>query len=229
FSDYLKPALRLAALMNQGVVYVLTHDSIGLGGDGPTHQPVEHLMALRAVPNVVVIRPADGNETAQAWRLAAERRDGPTVLALTRQNVVNLSVPEGAVAKGGHVIAEATGAGDPDLILIGTGSEVALCLEARARLEAEGTRTRVVSLPSFELFEAQDVAYRESVLPPAVTARVTVEAGATLGWERYAGDRGVIIGLDRFGASAPGDVVMRELGFTAEAVLASARRALAGL
>lgn len=229
FSDYLKPALRLAALMNQGVVYVLTHDSIGLGGDGPTHQPVEHLMALRAVPNVVVIRPADGNETAQAWRLAAERREGPTVLALTRQNVPNLNVPAGAVAKGGYVIAEPNGASHPDLILIGTGSEVALCLEARERLEAEGTRTRVVSLPSFELFEAQDAAYRESVLPASVTARVTVEAGATLGWERYAGDRGVIIGLDRFGASAPGDVVMRELGFTADAVFAAAKKAVAGL
>ena len=229
FSDYLKPALRLSALMNQGVVYVLTHDSIGLGGDGPTHQPIEHLMALRAVPNVVVLRPADGNETAQAWRIAAERRDGPTVLALTRQNVPNLQVPAGAVAKGGYVIAEATGEGAPDVILVGTGSEVALCIGARERLEEAGTRTRVVSLPSFELFEAQEAAYRRSVLPAEVKARVTVEAGATLGWERYAGDRGVIVGLDRFGASAPGDDVMRELGFTVDAVVAAAERAIAGI
>jgi len=229
FSDYLKPALRLSALMNQGVVYVLTHDSIGLGGDGPTHQPIEHLMALRAVPNVVVLRPADGNETAQAWRIAAERRDGPTVLALTRQNVPNLQVPAGAVAKGGYVIAEATGEGVPDVILVGTGSEVALCIGARERLEEAGTRTRVVSLPSFELFEAQEAAYRRSVLPAEVKARVTVEAGATLGWERYAGDRGVIVGLDRFGASAPGDDVMRELGFTVDAVVAAAERAIAGI
>ncbi len=229
FSDYLKPALRLAALMRQGVVYVFTHDSIGLGGDGPTHQPVEHLMALRTVPDLVVLRPADGNETAQAWRVAAERRDGPTVLALTRQNVPNLDVPHGAVARGGYVIAEASGAGAPQVILIGTGSEVSLCLQAREALEAEGVRTRVVSLPSFELFEAQPEAYRESVLPRGVQARVTVEAGATLGWERYAGDRGETLGLDRFGASAPGDVVLRELGFTADAVVAAAKRSLARL
>lgn len=186
-------------------------------------------MALRAVPNVVVLRPADGNETAQAWGFAAARRDGPTVLALTRQNVPNLEVPAGTVARGGYVIAESTGEGAPDVILIGTGSEVALCLAARARLEEAGTRTRVVSLPSFELFEAQDAAYRHTVLPPDVRARVTVEAGATLGWERYAGDRGVILGLDRFGASAPGDEVMRQLGFTVDAVVAAAKRAIAGI
>ena len=228
FSDYLRPALRLAALMRQGVIYVFTHDSIGLGGDGPTHQPVEHLMSLRAIPGLVVLRPADGNETAQAWRIAAERRDGPTVLALTRQNVPNLQVPEGAVARGGYVIAEASG-GSPRLLLIGTGSEVSLCLQAKDVLEAEGVPTRVVSLPSFELFEAQDEAYRESVLPRAVRARVTVEAGATLGWERYAGDLGETVGLDRFGASAPGDVVMRELGFTVVAVVSAAKRSLARL
>ncbi|HEX7039051.1 MAG TPA: transketolase [Trueperaceae bacterium] len=228
FSDYLRPALRLAALMRQGVVYVFTHDSIGLGGDGPTHQPVEHLMSLRAMPGLVVIRPADANETAQAWRLAAERRDGPTVLALTRQGVPTLDVPDGAVARGGYVIAEARG-GEPRLVLIGTGSEVSLCLRAREALEGEGVPTRVVSLPSFELFEAQDAAYRESVLPRGVRARVTVEAGATLGWERYAGDLGETVGLDDFGASAPGDEVMRRLGFTAEAVVAAAKRSLARL
>ena len=225
FSDYLKPALRLSALMQQPVVYVLTHDSIGLGGDGPTHQPVEHLMALRAVPDLVVLRPADGNETSQAWRYAMQHRDGPTVMALTRQNVPNLDVPAGAVERGGYVIAEAEAAGavtTPEVILIATGSEVALCLTARDALHERGVATRVVSLPSFELFEAQDAEYRESVLPAAVTARVTVEAGASLGWERYAGRDGVIIGLDRFGASAPGDVVMRELGFTVENVVAAA-------
>jgi transketolase len=228
FSDYLKPALRLAALMRQGVVYVFTHDSIGLGGDGPTHQPVEHLMSLRAVPNLVVLRPADGNETVQAWRVAAERHDGPTALALTRQNVPNLDVPAGAVARGGYVLAEAAG-GSPRLILIGTGSEVSLCLEAKEALEAEGVPTRVVSLPSFELFEAQDEAYRESVLPRSVRARVTVEAGATLGWDRYAGDLGEKVGLDRFGASAPGDLLMRELGFSVDGVVSAARRTLARL
>ena len=232
FSDYLKPALRLAALMKQRVIYVLTHDSIGLGGDGPTHQPVEHLMALRAVPNLTVLRPADGNETAQAWQVALES-DGPTVLALTRQNVPNLEVPADSVKRGGYVIADVNDANDtndsspePDVILVATGSEVALCLAARDELQSGGTKVRVVSLPSFELFEAQDAQYRESVLPASVTARVTVEAGATLGWERYAGDGGEIIGLDDFGASAPGDVVMKEFGFTVERVVEAARRAL---
>lgn len=234
FSDYLKPALRLSALMKQPVVYVLTHDSIGLGGDGPTHQPIEHLMALRAVPDLVVLRPADGNETSQAWRVAMERRDGPTVLALTRQNVPNLEVPAGAVKRGGYVSADATSGGspvEPAVILIATGSEVALCLAARDTLQERGIATRVVSIPSFELFEAQEAAYREDVLPAAVTARVTVEAGARLGWERYAGPHGEIVGLDRFGASAPGDTVMKELGFTAahvvDAAEASLRRARA--
>ena len=227
FSDYLKPALRLSALMRQSVIYVLTHDSIGLGGDGPTHQPVEHLMALRAVPGLVVLRPADGNETAQAWELAASR-DGPTVLALTRQGVPNLEVPADAVRKGAYVISEthSDGSAQPEVILIATGSEVALCLAAKEELERAGSRVRVVSMPSFELFEQQDDAYRESVLPSAVAARVTVEAGATLGWERYAGDRGETIGLDHFGASAPGDVVMREFGFTPERVVEAARRVM---
>ncbi len=234
FSDYLKPALRLSALMGQPVVYVFTHDSIGLGGDGPTHQPIEHLMALRAVPNLTVLRPADPNETAQAWQLALERRDGPTALVLTRQNVAALTVPAGAVARGGYVVADApAGDGlrgdgdDPDVLLIATGSEVGLCLAARERLAQEGVGARVVSLPSFELFEAQDAAYRETVLPPTVRARVTVEAGATLGWARYAGDAGVIVGLDRFGASAPGDTLFERFGFTAERVADAARTTMA--
>jgi transketolase len=227
FSDYLKPSLRLAALMDQGVVYVLTHDSIGLGGDGPTHQPVEHLMALRAVPNLVVLRPADPNETVQAWKLAVERKDGPTALALTRQNVAAIAVPGGAVARGGYVLAGEDDGRAPDVILVGTGSEVGLCLAARERLAEDGIRARVVSLPSFELFEAQDAAYRESVLPPSVRARVTVEAGATLGWERYAGAAGVILGVDRFGASAPGDELFERFGFTPERVAEAARSAIA--
>jgi transketolase len=226
FSDYLRPSLRLSALMEQPIVYVFTHDSVGLGGDGPTHQPVETLMALRVIPNLTVIRPADANETAQAWRVALERRDGPTALALTRQTVPHLDVPAGAVARGGYVLADVE-AGPPDVVLIGTGSEVAVCLAARSRLADEGIAARVVSLPSFELFAAQDRAYRDSVLPPAVRARVTVEAGASLGWERYAGDAGEIVALDRFGASAPGEVVLREFGFTPERVADAARRSIA--
>ncbi len=245
FSDYLRPALRFAALMSQGVVYDFTHDSIGLGGDGPTHQPIGELMAMRLMPNLDVIRPADANETSQAWTQALMSRTHPTAFALTRQSVPNLKVPAGAVARGAYVLAEAGAAGglaeggagatsaqpstgvQPELILIGTGSEVQLCLAARDVLEAEGVRTRVVSMPSMEIFERQEAGYRDAVLPAAVRARVTVEAGATLGWERYARDLGEIIGVDRFGASAPGDVVMREYGFTAENVVAAARRTLA--
>lgn len=245
FSDYLRPALRLSALMHQGVVYVFTHDSVGLGGDGPTHQPIGELMALRLIPNLRVIRPADANETAQAWALAVEATESPTALALTRQNVPNLAIPAGGVRRGAYVLAEAGAEGGlaqgaagawtdpaqaagvtPDVILIGTGSEVQLCLGARDQLEAEGIRTRVVSMPSFELFEAQDQEYRDAVLPPSVRARVAVEAGATLGWERWVGAEGQVIGIDRFGASAPGDVVMREFGFTVENVVSAARNAL---
>ncbi len=246
FSDYLRPALRLSALTQQGVVYVLTHDSIGLGGDGPTHQPIGELMSLRLIPNVQVIRPADANETAQAWALAVASKGSPTALALTRQNVPNLAIPAGAVKRGAYVLAEAgaegglaqgaagawtdpaqAGAAQPDVILIGTGSEVQLCLAARDQLEAQGVRTRVVSMPSFELFEQQGAEYRDAVLPPAVSARVAVEAGATLGWERWVGSGGVVVGLDRFGASAPGNVVMREFGFTVENVVSAARTSMA--
>jgi len=230
--------------MHQGVIYVFTHDSVGLGGDGPTHQPIGELMSLRLIPNLRVIRPADANETAQAWVLAVESKESPTALALTRQNVPNLAIPAGAVRRGAYVLAEAgaegglaqgaagawtepSGAGaEPDVILIGTGSEVQVCLGARDKLEAEGIRTRVVSMPSFELFEEQDEAYRHAVLPPAVKARVAVEAGATLGWERWVGTEGKVIGLDHFGASAPGDVVLREFGFTVENVVAAARDTL---
>ncbi len=244
FSDYLRPSLRLSALMGQGVVYDFTHDSIALGGDGPTHQPIGELAALRAIPGLDVIRPADANETAQAWASALRSSSRPTALAFTRQNVPNLAVPAGAVARGAYVLAEAGASGGlaeggagatltpdpsvvPDLILIGTGSEVQLCLAARDALEAEGVRTRVVSLPSFEVFARQDAGYRAAVLPSATRARVAVEAGATFGWERYTGDLGEVVGIDRFGASAPGDIVMREYGFTKENVVAAARRTLA--
>ncbi len=225
FADYLRPSLRLSALMGTALTYVFTHDSIGLGGDGPTHQPVETLMSLRALPNLVVIRPADGNETTQAWRLALERTEGPTALALTRQGVPHLDVPEGSVARGAYVLSEAEG-GDPEVVLIGTGSEVSVCLAAQERLAQEGVRARVVSMPSFELFAAQEEAYRKRVLPPSLRARVAVEAGATLGWERFVGDAGAIVGLDRFGASAPGDEVLRQYGFTPERVAETARGVL---
>ena len=226
FSDYLRPSLRLSALMGTALTYVFTHDSIGLGGDGPTHQPVETLMALRALPNLVVLRPADANETVQAWRLALERREGPTALALTRQGVPHLRVPEGAVARGGYVLAEAEG-GEPEVLLIGTGSEVSVCLEARELLADEGVRASVVSLPSFELFLAQEPGYQERVLPAAVRARVAVEAGVTLGWHRFVGEQGEVVGIDRFGASAPGGQALRELGFTPERVAEAARASLA--
>jgi transketolase len=227
FSDYLRPALRLGALMRQHVLYVFTHDSIGLGGDGPTHQPIAQIMALRAIPNVTVLRPADPNETAQAWAEAMRHQGGPVAFALTRQNLPALDVPEGSVARGGYVLAKEDNDTGPDVLLIATGSEVSLCLEARTTLEQEGVHTRVISLPSWELFQSQDPEYRDSVLPPDVKARVTVEAGATLGWERYAGDHGVILGVDRFGESAPGERVMKEYGFTPEHVAQAARQSLA--
>lgn len=222
FSDYLRPALRLGALMAAPVVYVFTHDSIGLGGDGPTHQPVAPLTALRAIPDVTVLRPADANETAQAWLAALENTKAPSALALTRQDVPTLEVPAGAVAKGGYVLADA--GGTPDAILIATGSEVHVALSAKRLLDEGGIATRVVSMPSTELFEQQDEAYRARVLPPEVRRRVAVEAGATLGWYKYVGLDGAVVGLDRFGASAEGDEVMRRYGFTAEHVAETVRR-----
>jgi transketolase len=230
FSDYMRPSIRLAALQELRVVYVLTHDSVGLGEDGPTHQPVEHLSSLRAVPNLWVFRPADANETVMGWRAAVERSDGPTALVLTRQKVPvldrkELASAEGA-ARGGYVLAPESGAGSPHLILIATGSEVAVALEARAALEAEGVRTRVVSLPCVELFEDQEEAYRDEVLPPSVDARVAVEAGASHGWHRWVGRRGEVVGIDRFGASAPGKTVLEKLGITAANVVERARSVL---
>jgi transketolase len=222
FADYLRPSLRLAALMEQPVIYVFTHDSIGLGGDGPTHQPVAQLMALRTIPNVTLIRPADANETAQAWAYALSHRDGPTALVLSRQNLPVLDVPAGSVAKGAYVVG-----GDVsdacEVILIATGSEVSLALAAKARLDAEGTPTRVVSMPSFELFDAQPDSYKAAILPPAVSKRVAIEAGAPLGWHKYVGMNGAVIGLERFGASADGDKVMAELGFNVDNVVAKVK------
>jgi transketolase len=226
FSDYMRPAVRLAALSELPIVYVWTHDSIGLGEDGPTHQPVEHLASLRAMPNLVVIRPADAAETLVAWRVALARRHGPTALVLTRQKVPVLDRavygPAEGLMRGAYVLADAPG-GAPELLLIGTGSEVQLVLAAQAALAKEGVRARVVSMPSWELFLAEPPDYRETVLPPTVPRRLAVEAGATLGWERWVGPAGAVIGLDRFGASAPGEVVLRELGFTVEHVVARAR------
>ncbi len=230
FSDYMRPSIRLAALMEQHVIYVFTHDSIALGEDGPTHQPVEHLAALRAIPNLVVIRPADANETAEAWRVAVEHRAGPVALVLTRQNVPTLDRKVYASAeglrRGGYVLSDAPG-GKPDLILIGTGSEVGLAIGAQKKLAEEGISARVVSLPSWELFEAQPQEYRDAVFPPAVTARLAVEAGVTQGWRQYVGDCGAVLGIDHFGASAPYQVLFEKFGFTVDNVVAQAR-ALAG-
>jgi transketolase len=228
FSDYMRPAIRLAALMEQPVVYVFTHDSIGLGEDGPTHQPIEHLTALRAIPNLMVFRPADAAETVVGWRVALARSDGPTALILTRQALPVLdrtryTAAEGA-ACGAYVLADTPEAG---VILIATGSEIPIALEAQALLGAMDVRARVVSMPSMELFDAMPAAYRESVLPKALRARVAVEAGATLGWGRYVGLDGAVVGVDRFGASAPYQRVYRELGLTAEAVVAAAQGVLA--
>ncbi|MEV6317524.1 transketolase [Streptomyces sp. NPDC051776] len=227
FSDYMRPAVRLAALMELPVTYVWTHDSIGLGEDGPTHQPVEHLAALRAIPGLNMVRPADANETAIAWREIMRRhtaRPAPHGLALTRQNVPTYEFNEDA-AKGGYVMQESDG-GPAEVILIATGSEVQLAVKAREKLQATGVPTRVVSMPSVEWFEEQDQGYRDSVLPPSVTARVAVEAGTGLTWHRYVGQAGRIVSLEHFGASADYKVLFREFGLTADAVEAAARESL---
>jgi transketolase len=227
FSDYMRGSVRLAALSGLQVVYVWTHDSVGLGEDGPTHQPVEHYAALRAIPNLWFMRPGDANETAAAWAIAVERRDGPVALALTRQKLPTLAgasdKARDGVARGGYVLREA-GGGAPQVILIGTGSELQLAFAAAEALEADGIPARVVSLPCWELFDAQDQAYRDSVLPPAVRRRVSIEVGTSLGWERWVGDEGAIIGLDHFGASAPAGTIFEKLGFTADRVTDVARR-----
>ena len=221
FSDYMRPPMRLAALMGLHVIYVFTHDSIALGQDGPTHQPVEQLAGLRAVPDLTVIRPGDANETAVAWRVALEAEDHPVALVLTRQNVPTLDRSQVAAADGlrhgAYVLADAPN-GRPDVILIASGSEVGLIMAARQKLQDQKVLARVVSMPSWELFDAQPQSYRDQVLLPSIRARLAVEAGASQGWHRYVGDHGDVLGIDRFGASAPGDVVMREYGFTVENV-----------
>ena len=235
FSDYMRPAVRLAALMRLPVTYVWTHDSIGLGEDGPTHQPVEHLAALRAIPGLDVVRPADANETVAAWKAVLEHNDRPAGLALTRQNVPTF--PRGTdedgqvwgstddVHRGGYVLLDAEG-GTPDVVLVATGSEVQLAVEARSALAAKGVSARVVSMPCREWFDAQDQAYRDSVIPPVVKARVSVEAGVAQGWREVVGDHGRIVSLDQFGASADYATIFRRFGITAEAVVLAAEESI---
>ena len=229
FSDYMRPPMRLAAMMEQRVIYVFTHDSIGLGEDGTTHQPVEQLANLRAIPRMVVIRPCDANETAYAWRVAIETQDHPVALVLTRQDVPTLDrncyASAAGLKRGAYILAEAAN-GRPEMILIATGSEVSLVVEAQRELEKQNIQTRLVSMPSWELFDAQAEEYRQSVFPPSIRVRLAVEAGATQGWHRYVGDLGDVIGLDHFGASAPAPVLMREYGFTVENVCRRARALL---
>jgi transketolase len=227
FSDYMRPAVRLAALMKSPVIYVWTHDSIGLGEDGPTHQPIEHLAALRAIPGLAVVRPGDANETAHAWRAILENPEGPKGLALTRQDLPILAGTSAeGVARGGYVLADASDEA-PQLILMATGSELQIAVSARDQLEADGVPTRVVSMPCVEWFDAQDEAYRSSVLPPAVKARVSVEAGIAMPWHRFTGDAGGCVSIEHFGASADYKTLFREFGFTTENVVAAAHRSLA--
>jgi transketolase len=220
FADYMRPSIRLASLMRLPVIYVFTHDSIAVGEDGPTHQPIEHLAALRAIPGLTVIRPADATETAAAWRQAMQATDGPTALILSRQKLPVLDPTfygsrEG-LSRGAYILTDS--AARPDIILIGSGSEVHVAIEAAKRLSREGVSVRVVSMPSWELFEKTPQEYREKVLPPGVTVRLAVEAGLPMGWERYVGSGGSVVGMTSFGASAPGETLMEKFGFSAENV-----------
>ena len=230
FSDYMRAGIRLAALMEAPSIFIFTHDSIGVGEDGPTHQPIEQLASLRAMPNLVVLRPGDANEVVEAWKIIAKLQHQPAALVLTRQNLPTFDRTKygaaSGTARGAYVLADAA-AGKPEVILIGTGSEVSLCVEAYEKLKAEGIQARVVSMPSWDIFEQQDAAYKESVLPSSVTARVSVEMAATFGWERYVGLKGRKIGMHRFGASAPLKDLLKFFGFTADAVVAEARKAIA--
>jgi transketolase len=227
----MKPSMRLAALMEAPVIYVMTHDSIGVGEDGPTHQPIEQLAGLRAMPNMLVLRPGDANEVTEAWKIAVQQTHRPTTLVLTRQALPTLDRTKYAaasgVAKGGYVLADATG-GKPQVILIATGSELSLCVDAYEKLRAEGIKARVVSMPSMEIFDQQDAAYKESVLPSDVTARVSVEMASTFGWGRYTGSKGRNIGMHRFGASAPLKDLLKYFEFTVDRVVEEARAAIAG-
>jgi len=230
FADYMRPPLRLAAIMHNRIILIYTHDSIGVGEDGPTHQPIEHLLTLRAIPNMVVLRPADANETNQAWLVALERSHGPTALALTRQALPIYDraeyAPADGLRSGAYVMAD-LGKGKPSVLLMASGSEVELIVAAAEKLVEQGTAVRLVSFPSWELFEAQPESYRQQVLPAEVRARVAVEAGVSLGWDRYVGDKGVIVGINRFGASAPYKEVYKLVGLTVDSVIAAAHKALA--
>ncbi|PWK09570.1 transketolase [Tumebacillus permanentifrigoris] len=230
FSDYLRPAIRLAALMGQPVLYVLTHDSIAVGEDGPTHEPVEHLAALRVIPNLTVLRPADGNETNEAYRWAISQRETPVAMVLTRQKLPQLQgtgeKARDGIAKGAYVLADPADGATPQVILIATGSEVALAVEAQKALGEQGIAARVVSMPAQNLFEQQSQAYKDSVLPPSIKARVAIEMGVTFGWHKYVGTDGSVIGIDTFGASAPGERVIKEYGFTVENVLDHVKKVL---
>jgi transketolase len=222
FSDYMRPTIRLAALMGAHSIFVYTHDSVFLGEDGPTHEPIEHMASFRAIPNLCTIRPADANETAIAWRVAIERKGGPVALVLTRQNLPILDRSRYASAdgmeRGAYVLAGPANR-EPDVILIATGSEVSLAVESYEKLSTEGVAARVVSMPSWDLFEKQPQSYRDEVLPPAISARVSIEAGSPFGWERYVGTKGSIIGINRFGASAPYKVIAEKLGFTPDNII----------
>ena len=230
FSDYMKPAIRLSALMELPVIYVFTHDSIGLGQDGPTHQPVEHLVALRAIPGLITLRPADANEVAEAWRVIIEFKHQPACLVLSRQPLPTFDrkryAPATGVSRGAYILADA-GKDKPAVILLGTGSEVALCIDAYEKLKQEGITARVVSMPSWELFEHQDEQYRNSVLPPSIQARVVVEQGCVIGWDRYAGSSGTIIGMHTFGSSAPLKDLLPKFGFTPGKVMEAAKAQIA--
>jgi transketolase len=225
----MKPSMRLAALMETPSIFIFTHDSIALGEDGPTHQPIEQLAGLRAMPNMIVLRPGDANEVVEAYKIIVQLRHSPSTLVLTRQAIPTFDrkkyAPATGVAKGAYVLADADG-GKPDVILIGTGSEVHLCVEAYEKLKTEGIKARVVSMPSWELFDRQDAPYKESVLPAAVTARVSVEMAATFGWERWVGPKGKMMGMHTFGASAPLKDILKKTGFVTENVVAAAKEVL---
>jgi transketolase len=230
FSDYCRPSIRLAAIMKIPTIVVFTHDSIGVGEDGPTHEPIEQLAACRAIPRLLVLRPADANETAQCWRVAMEQTERPAILCLTRQDLPTVDRTKYAAAtgveKGGYVLADAPGKGAPDVILMSTGSEVQYAVAAHEKLVAAGIRSRVVSLPSFELFDEQPANYRNEVMPPGVTKRIGVEAGIRQCWDKYLGPQGAFVGLDTYGASAPYQEIYEHRGITAEAIVAKAREIL---
>jgi len=230
FTDYMRPSMCLASITEIPVIYVLTHDSIGLGEDGPTHQPIEQLASLRAMPNMIVMRPGDANEVVEAWKAIMPFKHNPVAMVLSRQAMPTLDrtkyAPASGVAKGGYILADAQG-GKPQVILIGTGSELSLCVSAYEKLTGEGIRARVVSMPSTDIFDKQDDAYKNSVLPPDVTARVSVEAASVFGWERYVGLQGAIIGMTTFGGSAPAKDLYKKFGITTDHVIQAARDVLA--